>query len=218
MKQEPAQKQTIAWFKLADFISRGEKERAVGVYNLLAHTIADQAFAKQLEGDLFLCFNQEQALTSYELAATMYLKQHRLNNAIAIYEQMVLTFPTNETMLSRLVELYQKCHHPTRITLYLDRFINPLVHAHQEYCLCAAIEQLAPYIITSDTFALLQALTTATITHNCNSAHLNSLIQATLAHANTPQKQQFIKQLHTFDTLNDTVRKTIHNALSTGAA
>lgn len=218
MKQEPAQRQTIAWFKLADFIKRGEKERAVGVYNLLAHTIADNAFAKQLEGDLFLCFNPEQALVSYEMAAMLYLKQQRLANAIAIYEQLVFAFPANETMLIRLVELYQKCHHPTRIVLYLERFIAPMVQTHQEYCLCAAIEQLAPYIVASDVFALLQTLTTATITHHCSSAHLNSLIQATLAHADKTQKQQFIKHIHTFDSLNETLRQTIKNALPNGVA
>ena len=40
---------SVAWFKLAEFVTRKEKERAFGVYRLLSHSIADRAFAAQLE-------------------------------------------------------------------------------------------------------------------------------------------------------------------------
>jgi hypothetical protein len=37
MKQTQVDKHTIAWFKIAECVSRGEKERALGVYRLLSH-------------------------------------------------------------------------------------------------------------------------------------------------------------------------------------
>ncbi len=68
MKQVPSGKYTIAWFKLAECVSRGEKERALGVYRLLSHSLDDSALVCQLEGDIFLSFNdKQQAVTNYAL-------------------------------------------------------------------------------------------------------------------------------------------------------
>ena len=62
MRHVPSDKYNIAWFRLAECVSRGEKERALGVYRLLAHSFGDEAFAHQLMGDLLLSFDDAQAL------------------------------------------------------------------------------------------------------------------------------------------------------------
>lgn len=80
----------IAWFKLADFVSRGEKERALSVYKLLMHSIPDQAFAYQLEGDILLAFDDDAALDRYHCAANLYKKKGDYQKAIAIYEHVAL--------------------------------------------------------------------------------------------------------------------------------
>jgi len=81
---------SIAWFKLADFVSRGEKERALSIYRLLVHSIADKAFAHQLEGDILLAFDDYVAIEHYHLAANLYKKEHDYQKAIAVYKHVVL--------------------------------------------------------------------------------------------------------------------------------
>ena len=78
MKQFSGDKYNVAWFKLAEFVARGEKERAMGLYRLLVHSFDDSAFAHQLEGDLLLSFDDTQAVEKYLEAAYLYETQDRL--------------------------------------------------------------------------------------------------------------------------------------------
>lgn len=95
----------IAWFKLADIVSRGEKERALAVYKLLMHSIPDKAFAFQLEGDILLSFDDDVALDRYHSAANIYKKNGDVQKAIAVYEH-VLLFKKDLKTLEALLDLY----------------------------------------------------------------------------------------------------------------
>ena len=77
MRQVPSDKYNIAWFKLAEFVSRGEKERALGLYRLLTHSFDDRALTYQLEGDLLLSFNDDSAQDRYRKAAEEYRQSER---------------------------------------------------------------------------------------------------------------------------------------------
>lgn len=107
MKQGMEQKYSIAWFKLAEFVARREKERALGLYRLLAHAIHDQAVALQLEGDLWAAFNDPKALQFYDRAAQLYLQSGRLTQAAAVHEHIATIDPTSVKNLQQLLELYQ---------------------------------------------------------------------------------------------------------------
>jgi len=75
MKQTQFDKHTIAWFKIAECVSRGEKERALGVYRLLSHSFNDNAVARQLEADIYLSFEEyDAAIALYRIAMEMYQK------------------------------------------------------------------------------------------------------------------------------------------------
>src|SRR5437899_218534 len=90
MRYFPSDKYNVAWFKLAECVSRGEKERALGVYRLLAHSLNDSAFARQLQGDILLSFNDVAgAVEHYRTAATLYQQDERLLEAAAVYEHIV---------------------------------------------------------------------------------------------------------------------------------
>ncbi len=78
----------VAWFKLAEFIVRKEKERALSVFKLLVHSITDQAFTNQLEGDILLAFDDAGALDRYHTAAHLYKQDHNYQKAIAVYEHV----------------------------------------------------------------------------------------------------------------------------------
>ena len=107
-RQSSNEKYCIAWFKLAECVSRKEKERAFGVYRLLAHSIGDEALAMQLEGDLLLSFDDAAAIAKYKQAVELYQKKERFAPAIGICEHIVFLHPQDIWTLKRLVDLYQK--------------------------------------------------------------------------------------------------------------
>lgn len=89
MKEPVQNKRSLAWFKLTEFVIRGEKERALGIYRLLALSIDNQAFAQQLEGDLLLAFDDPVAEEKYLAAAQLYLEAQQPTIAVAIYEHLI---------------------------------------------------------------------------------------------------------------------------------
>lgn len=66
-------KLSVAWFALAEFVIRGEKERTLTMYRLLMHSISNEAVREQLKGDILNFFNDELAIESYAKAAQLYL-------------------------------------------------------------------------------------------------------------------------------------------------
>ncbi len=101
-------KYSIAWFKLAEFVMRREKERALAIYRLLAHSLRDEAFAYQLEGDLLLSFGDDKALASYAKAAALYEQKEEFREAIGLYEHLSILAPEGIAYLKKLFELYSR--------------------------------------------------------------------------------------------------------------
>jgi len=95
----------VAWFKLADFVARGEKERALSVHRLLMHSVQDEAVPYQLEGDILLAFDDEAALDKYHIAANLYKKSGKMKQAASVYEHVCL-FKEDEKILEALLDLY----------------------------------------------------------------------------------------------------------------
>ncbi|MBN2267551.1 MAG: hypothetical protein JW725_04420 [Candidatus Babeliaceae bacterium] len=96
MKQEVPEKSNIAWFKLAEFITRGEKERALSIYRLLSYSITDQALVAQLEGDILQAFNDERAIDSYQRAIDIYHHHRAYVNIIDLARQIISIFLDRE--------------------------------------------------------------------------------------------------------------------------
>lgn len=114
---------TVAWFKLAECIARGEKERALSVYRLLSHSLGDSAYAQQLEGDIFLsCNDAEFAVKKYESAATLYKKKEQFLRALHVYEKLHVLAPDNVWYLEQLVELSKQLKLSKKATLYKKFF------------------------------------------------------------------------------------------------
>jgi tetratricopeptide (TPR) repeat protein len=100
-------KYTIAWFKIAECVSRGEKERALGVYRLLSHSFNDDAVARQLEADIYLlCGEQERAIELYRQATELYEKSNRFLESAAIYEHLMMLLPKDIQVRNKLLHLY----------------------------------------------------------------------------------------------------------------
>lgn len=98
---------TVAWFKLADFVVRGEKERALGVHKLLMHSVEDKALSYQLEADILLSFDDDEAVNKYHIAANLYKKSGRFTQAVCVYEH-VSAFKSDPFILESLLDVYLK--------------------------------------------------------------------------------------------------------------
>lgn len=98
---------SIAWFKIAECVLRGEKERALGVYRLLAHSIENQPLAMQLEGDIFLaCNDLEKAISSYYQAYARYKSIKKYEQAAGLLHHILLLSPHSFDLYVELAYLY----------------------------------------------------------------------------------------------------------------
>ena len=104
----------VAWFKLADFVARGEKERALSIHRLLMHSVQDVAIAYQLEGDILLAFDDDAALDRYHVAANLYKKAGKIKQAISVYEHVSL-FKEDENIFEALLDIYIFMEHTSGI-------------------------------------------------------------------------------------------------------
>jgi tetratricopeptide (TPR) repeat protein len=119
MKSALQEKYSIAWFKLAECISRREKERALGVYRLLSHSFENQALGCQLEADILLaCNDSSNAIKMYERAAQFYYEQHEPVQAAAIYDHL-FTISGDQGYLETIVALYAQLKQPHRVLVYV---------------------------------------------------------------------------------------------------
>ncbi len=106
MQDKKKNSTSVAWYKLADLIARGEREKALSVYRLLAHSLVNKAYALQLEGDILWSFDDPSAYEKYKQAAFLYKKEKRWIDAIAVCEHLLCADPNNQELLSMLCYFY----------------------------------------------------------------------------------------------------------------
>lgn len=109
-------KYTIAWFKLAEFVWRKEKERALAIYKLLAHSLYDDALASQLEGDILLSFNDQKGLSSHARAAALYEKHQKFSQAAVLYENLSFLMPDIFEYSYKAMHLYAKLNNTKKFS------------------------------------------------------------------------------------------------------
>ena len=127
MKHVDSDTYSIAWFKLADCIARGEKERALGVFRLLSHSFDDSALAAQLYGDILRSFKDPAAREKYEQAAQLYRERKRWIEAAAVYEHIISLEPENYDVRMELIELYQHLHIRSKVMQYVQELMDALL-------------------------------------------------------------------------------------------
>jgi hypothetical protein len=134
MKQTQLDKHTIAWFKIAECVSRGEKERALGVYRLLSHSFNDNAIARQLEADIYFSFGEkDQAIPLYQQAMEFYTKSQRFLEAAAVGEHLI-TMGTSDSALHReMIQLYMSLGMVTKIRAQVHVLVELFAQKQQWY-------------------------------------------------------------------------------------
>lgn len=127
MKPVSLEKQSIAWFKLAECIGRGEKERALSLLRLLTYSLDDNPpFIKQLEGDILSFFEDDQAFTQYVRAAHMYQQEGNTIEASAVYEKLIALEQKIE-FLEKIIDLYTQLKDNKKITYYQKKLCLKLL-------------------------------------------------------------------------------------------
>lgn len=96
----------VAWFKLAELITRKEREKALSLYRLLSHSFDDRAYALQVEGDILWSLEDGQALEKYAQAAYLYKKEKNIVAATGVYEHLLILKPGDYDYLSKIIILY----------------------------------------------------------------------------------------------------------------
>ena len=142
MKHIPSDKYNVAWFTLAECVSRGEKVRAMSLYRLLAHSIEDQAFISQLKGDLLRAFQDKDSIELYQEAAELYEKDNRLLEAVAVYEHLILLEPTRDRYLKSLIKLYKQLSISSKVATFLERLFDYALEQYNSDDACDALNQL----------------------------------------------------------------------------
>lgn len=142
MKHLPSDKYNVAWFKLAECVGRGEKEKALGVYRLLVHSLDDPALARQLEGDILWSFKDATATEKYAAAAQLYEQYKRPTEAAAVYEHLIMLHPDSENYLHKAVELYQQLKSSVKVASYAQPLINSYLAKNEAEKASAFLESI----------------------------------------------------------------------------
>lgn len=114
---------SIAWFKLAELITRREREKALNVYRLLAHSFERKAYALQLEGDILWSLDDKAALEKYRQAAFLYHKEKQWVDAAGICEHLYTMNPHDVEVLSHLIRYYTLLEWPERFSVRINDFV-----------------------------------------------------------------------------------------------
>ncbi len=115
---------SVAWFKLAECIGRGEKERAIGLYRLLTYSFEDQAFVKKLEAEIVATFDKELAAKEFVSAAHLYFIRGDTQETFFIYQTLHSLFPEKPEYLERLIDMTQ---HADEIVMYQRALCSALL-------------------------------------------------------------------------------------------
>lgn len=151
MKQTQGDKHTIAWFKIAECVSRGEKERALGVYRLLSHSFSDNAIARQLEADIYSAFGEyEQAIPLYQQAMEFYHKTQRFLEAAAVGENLVGLGSDDIDLHRNLVQFYISLNMSSKIATHIHVLIELFSKKQQWYEIKNVIKECARITQISD--------------------------------------------------------------------
>jgi tetratricopeptide (TPR) repeat protein len=144
MKQEYKENvYSIAWFKIAEYVMRGEKERALGVYRLLSHSLDDQPLAFQLEADILMACGDDRAPSAYIKAGEQYEKENRRAQAIAVYEHVATIQPGNESIQLTLIRLYGQENNQERLYEHANHLIHLYFDNRNYHSACNLVESIS---------------------------------------------------------------------------
>lgn len=195
-------KYTIAWFKLAEFIARGEKERALGVYRLLSHSFEDRAFAQQLAGDIFISFGDTAlAIERYCQAAQLYMQQDKKVQAAAIYEHLIVLDTSTLYYYKNLIMLYADMHIYAKVCTYMGHYMQKAAHDHAWQEIQLVIDRLLADKHQDNLYSCYEAITASIWLHRkgTDRAKVDALIATVVSKIQDHQLSALMSYIQTID-------------------
>lgn len=181
MRQLPSDKYNVAWFKLAEFVARGERERALGLYKLLIHSFDDRALAYQLEGDILLSFKDvDAACLKYHNAAELYRQDARIIESAAVYEHLITLDPRSKENIIKILELYEIANIPTRLLIHLEKLSCLLIQNREFEELEFFVQDWLQKIKHNFALSFLQAITCELIKKEIPSSIVQKYLKKTI--------------------------------------
>lgn len=165
MEQGSSEKANVAWFKLAEFVGRGEKERAFGLYRLLMHSLEDPAFIKKLEAELLSSFDEEESEKLYVDAAILYKKSGQPEEAALIYEHLIRLQPKNYIYVEKLILYSVELGWTGKAFLYRKKLYLLFLEKGKVEKGLELYKTFEESLKDVDRFAFYQAFTLAALTH-----------------------------------------------------
>ena len=123
-KNTDSKKICVAWFKLAELVSKREKEKALNLYRLIAHSFDDKAYVLQVEGDILWALQDNIATQKYAQAAYLYKKEKKFLAAAAVYEHVISLEPSNVDNLKNLILIYLLVSWPEKFEEFFKTLIK----------------------------------------------------------------------------------------------
>ncbi len=206
MKHVPQDKYNVAWFTLAEFIARGEKVRALGVYRLLAHSIENTALRHQLEGDILLAFQDKvDAINKYKDAALLYQKHGKFLEAAALYEHLRDLEPNICDHSIALVELYERLGITSKVASNLRHLCTALMQGQDLEQAERMLEQLDTVVTCKQTAHEHEQIAYALIRSDCPDenrvlGHIRAAISGFLDGDDSRALQKFMSALTALST------------------
>ncbi|BDC34423.1 hypothetical protein Noda2021_03810 [Candidatus Dependentiae bacterium Noda2021] len=181
MRQASSDKYTIAWFKLAECVARGEREKALGVYRLLSHSIDDPAYAIQLEADILLTFGDYvSAGQKYYESALLYRANGRYTQAAALCEHTLVFISTDLACLELVVDLHETLRNHEKIRHFGILLCSAYEKQRQCEKLAIIVQKIVPYLSVDQQVVWLCKATTLLVT---DAPQLSQVIQVLLQKA-----------------------------------
>jgi hypothetical protein len=203
MAQLQLGKHTIAWFKLAEFVVRKEKERALGMYRLLAYSLPDEGLASQLEGDILLSFADDKAIDAYTKAALSYEKNCKLIQAAAVYEHLIALQPYTIDYAYRMLKLYLQIQSEAKILRSLYILAQALIEHNkldEIEVLSDQVELSIKHRVFLYEYIILWLLEKKIVPESALYGYVEYIITA-LCNSNDNSLQLFITKLHALNSV-----------------
>ena len=192
-------KANVAWFKLSEFIQRGEKERALNLLRLLTHSLSDQAFLKKLEADIWFSFDKIQAESYYNNAAHLYKENGKVVEALIVYELLAKRYPETINYIEKVIQLSGQLKWNHKKELFESKLYKTFLIIGKVEKAFTQFTSIEKQLKDADIFAFHRAFVVAALTHKYTEQKLigNSLYKALeglLRSGEDKELQQFLEE------------------------
>jgi tetratricopeptide (TPR) repeat protein len=208
MKENSPQASSVAWFKLAECVNRGEKERALNLYRLLLHSHEEhnEAFMKKLEADLLVEFDLKEALREYVSAAHHYSMSGKDDEALFIYERIISLAPGEISYLQKAIFFSGNLKKEEKATHYKKDLYQAWLHKGEIEKAVSGFESVEKMLDDSHKFQFYRDFVISSLTHKYTNqkvitSYLHKALDGLLRFGSDREVQQFLSEIQAINSV-----------------